>query len=303
MKPDDSTATVDPVATPPVIEAKAVWDDTVRQVKRLQELKSQRAVSDSEFDQAKSAADVAEARYASAVNSVREKIAEVDVAAADLALARQRLSDATSTAPFDGIVRARLVAPGTYVQVGEPLIELVRNSVLRFRGSLPERYARQMKVGQQLTLHVESLQEPVVAAISRISPSLTENNRSLMFEADVPNATHSLRSGLFAEATLELDPNAQAVVIPQAAVVRFAGIEKVWRVEHGQTQDVVVQLGRQNKTDVEILGGLALGDVIVADGSEGRIATVTSPMPVADRKPTEISEHDTKTTPSGSNRP
>jgi RND family efflux transporter MFP subunit len=275
LKADDDVAALDPLNAPPVREAKAVWDESRQRLDRLRQLRAENAVSSADVEQAEAAERVAEARYASAQNGVREKIALIGVQTAELGLARQRLADAVVLAPFDAAVRSRQVAPGTYVQVGQPLVELVRTSTLRFRGAIPERYAQAMRIGQQVSLRIETIDEPRVVSVTRISPALDEFSRSLVFEAEVDNPGAQLRSGLFAEAEVVLDPEARALVIPASAIVRFAGVEKVWKLTDGTCGETVVQLGRQTEDQVEIISGLAAGDVILVEGSEGRVARVT----------------------------
>ncbi len=65
----------------------------------------------------------------------------IGVQAAQLELAKQRLIDTTTLAPADGVIQSRMVSKGTYVQTGQALCVLVENKKLRFRASVPERYA------------------------------------------------------------------------------------------------------------------------------------------------------------------
>ena len=275
LRPEDDVAALDPINAPPVREAKAVWDEARQRLDRLHQLQEQSAVSSADVEQGEAGERVAEARYASAQNGVREKIALIGVQTAELAMARQRLQEAETLAPFDGFVRNRLVAPGTYVQIGQPLIELVRTSTLRFRGTIPERYAQAMQIGQTVTLQIESIPEPRQATVTRISPALDEYSRSLLFESQIDNHDSQLRSGLFAEAEVVLDEAAERIVVPASAIVRFAGVEKVWTVTDGTCQEMVVRVGRENGNYVEILEGLSAGEVILIDGSAGRVARVT----------------------------
>ena len=157
LKPEADTASLDPLNAPPAREAKAIWDESVQRVKRLRQLREQNTVSSAELEQGEAAERVAEARYASALNGVREKIALIQVNAAEAGLAQQRLNDAVTPAPFDALVRNRMVAPGTYVQVGQALIELVRTSTLRFLGAIPERYAQALEIGQDVRLKIQSI--------------------------------------------------------------------------------------------------------------------------------------------------
>lgn len=279
LMPGQSAEILDPPNAPPSREAKAVWDEAIANTNRLRQLRQQQAVSDAQFDQALSSERVAEARYASALNGVREKLAEIAVKTAELALAQQKLRDGITLAPFSGEVQARFVAPGTFVQIGQPLVALVRTGTLRFRGSLPERYAQRIAVGQSVTLRFESSNQPLTVKVTRVSPALDEVTRSLTFEASLDNRDGALRPGLFAEAELVLDPNASAVVVPASAVVEFAGAEKVWKVIGGQAQEQPVRIGRRTDEGYEIREGLAAGDIILVQGKEGRVARVEAASP------------------------
>jgi RND family efflux transporter MFP subunit len=279
LKPGEAPEKMNPEDAPPSREAKAVWDEARTQRERLAELRKRNAASEVEFEQAAAAERVAEARYASALNGVREKLAQISVRSAELALARQNLAEAVTAAPFKAKVQSRLVAPGTYVQVGQLLVALVRTGVLRFQGAIPERYAQQLAVGQQVILQIESIPEPYRVEITRISPALNEASRSLLFEASIDNPDGKLRPGLFAEAELVLDPEATALVVPPSAVVEFAGTEKVWKVVDGMAVEQTVQVGRRTDTGLEVTKGLVVGDIILRDGKHGRVAPVEPAVP------------------------
>jgi RND family efflux transporter MFP subunit len=280
LAPASPVESLKPESAPPVREAKAVWEEVIARIERLKPLAARNAVTKDELEQALADEGVASAKYSAAVNGVREKIALIGVRAAELSVAQQRMDDTTIHAPFEGLVQQRHVAPGTYLQVGDAVATLVRTSTLRFRGTIPERHAYRLAVGQQVTLHIESVPQPLVASITRISPNVEEMNRSLAFEAEVPNADGRLRAGLFAEAEVVVDAEAVALVVPRSAIVEFAGAEKVWKLVEGVAQEQTVQTSRRDDKVVEIVGGLAAGDAILVQASEGRVARidpVTSP--------------------------
>lgn len=267
---------LDPFQAPPVREAKAIWSESKATASRLRQLRTQQSVTEAQLDQADSAERVAEARYASALNSVREKIALIQVKSVELALAKQESEDAISLAPYEGYVQSRFIAPGTYVQAGQPLITIVRTGTLRFRGTLPERYAQRVAVGQFVSINVESVPNPLQVQITRVSPALDETTRSLTFEADVDNRDGAFRPGLFAEAQLTLDADSKAIVVPASAVVEFAGAEKVWKVVDGRAVEQHVKIGRRNDAEYEIREGLRVGDKILIQADVGRLAIVNA---------------------------
>lgn len=274
LRPEDPAEKLDPLMAPPVREARAVLDEIRTRVNRLRQLREKNAVTQDELEQAVASEGVADARYASAINGVREKIAQISVQAAELSLAQENLTNTTIYAPFKGLIHERHVARGTFLQAGEPVVTLVRTSVLRFRGQMPERHAHRLAIGQQVTLHIEAMEQPQIAHITRISPVVDEASRALAFEAAVDNSAGHLRTGLFAEADVVVDPGARSLAIPAGAVHEFAGVEKVWKVVEGVATEHVVRTARRDAEAIEIVDGLATGDAILRDAAQGKVARV-----------------------------
>lgn len=279
LKPGDPLEKLNPDNAPPVREARAVWDEATQSLERLKLLSKRDAVSASELENAESAERVASARFSSAQNAVREKIALISVQSALRDLAHQRLTETTIRAPFRGLVESRVVAPGTYVQPGQTLLTLSDTSVLRYRGSVPERYAQQLKLGQEIKIEFDLSDQVRTVHITRISPSLDPTNRSLVFEANIDNSDGKLRSGLFGEGIITIDPDAKGIAIPLSALVRFAGVDKVWKIVDGKTKEQPVTLGRQQDDLIEIRSGVKVGDQLLVMGKDGK-AGKFEPTPI-----------------------
>ncbi|XZE21029.1 efflux RND transporter periplasmic adaptor subunit [Pirellulaceae bacterium SH449] len=266
----DPVEQLDPENSPPVQEAKALLDESIQSLTRLVILATGDAITKSDLELAESAERVARARYQSSLNAVREKIAMISVQAAQRDLAYEQLRETKITSPFEGVVQARMVAPGTFVQAGQSLLAIVRNKQLRFRTSVPERYAHMLKLGQRLTINFDLSRQVREGVVSRINPNLDPTNRSLGYEVDLDNSDGSLRSGLFGEAVIELDPTTTTIAVPQRSILRFAGVDKVWKVnEQGEVSERVVLLGAKRGDLVEIRNGLSEGETILLDASLG----------------------------------
>lgn len=274
---DEANDSLDPENSPPVRQERAIWDEAKASLERATNLKKQGAISQGEFDIVASAQRVAEARYAAALNAVREKIAMIAVKRVELSLAQQRLADAIIRAPFDGRVLNRRIAPGGYISAGDAVATLVRTNPIWFRGSLPERYASRLQTGLEIQIRITASDQPLVAEVTRISPSLDMASRSLSFEVKIDNPQQQIRAGVFASAEVVLDPEAKSLVIPESAVMAFAGSEKVWKLVDGIAQQLEISSGVRRDGFVEVVEGLALGDEILMDASIGRVAKVTSP--------------------------
>jgi RND family efflux transporter MFP subunit len=232
---------------------------------RALNLFKQELISRSDLDAAEAAFQVADARYQDAMEDARSRQGLLAQRTAELNIARQQLSDSMLTAPFDGMIRERKVSIGDYVTVGEPVVTLVRVHPLRLRLAIPERDSVGVRVGQPVKLTVEGDPGDHTGHVARISPAISEDNRTLLVEAEVPNQDGRLRPGAFARANIETLASEPAVLVPVSAVVSFAGIDKVMGVEAGKAVEKRVRTGRREGDRVEILEGVVAGDPIVVE--------------------------------------
>lgn len=269
LYPDDPDSKLDPLKSPPVVLEAALVKEAKSNLERANVLFQRNAFSGEELEQRKALLSVAEARFQSALNAVREKITNLGVLRAQLELAEEALKESQLVAPFDGIVEARRVAEGEYVQVGQAAIRLVRIDPLRFRATVPERQAGDVKAGQDLTIRIEGRAEPLLAKITRVSPALDLASRSLLIESDLPNPDLELRSGLFAEGEIIVDTESQTLAIPQSAIEEFAGVEKVWLVTDGAAKEKRIFTGRRDGYLVEVLQGLNVDDRVIQQSDLG----------------------------------
>ncbi len=217
----------------------------------------------------------AESRWQAALEEVANRQAALQQRRAALALARAELADARITAPFDGAVAARLASPGDYLAEGAPLARLVRLDPVRLRLEVSERDAPAVRVGQTVRVELEALGRPIDGLLARLGPEIGAQNRVLWAEAELENPDGSLRPGSFARAEIVLDAEARALVVPRDALVRFAGVDKVFAVEDGRAVEKQVQVGRVAPARVEILQGLVAGEEVVLSpgdlASEARV--------------------------------
>ena len=262
---DGPIRTVDPAETAVVKQAAANLTQAQLTRDRMARLLEQQLIPQSDFDAAQAALQVAEGRHQEAIETARTRQALVGQRMSELDIARQALRDSVVTAPFDGMIRERLAGVGDYVAVGQPVVTLVRVNPLRLRLEVPEREAAGVRGGQPVRLTVEGDPGTHEGNVARISPSIREDSRTLLVEAEVPNPGGRLRPGSFAKAEIVTQANEPAVLVPTSSVVSFAGIEKVLGVADGKAVEKRVKTGRRSGDRVEILEGAAAGDLVVVE--------------------------------------
>src|SRR5947209_1220886 len=247
-----------------VRQARAVLDQERDNLKRAAALVEQGVVPRAEYDTASANFKVAQGKYQDAVEEVRNRQGLLAQRRTELALARQALADTTIAAPFDGIVQEKRASVGEYLAAGAPVVTVVRVNPLRFRGEVPEREAASVRAGQPVRVTVEGDARLYAGRIVRLSPTINQQNRVLVVEAEISNPG-SLRPGGFAHAEIVTNSGDTAVTVPASAVVTFAGIEKVITVEDGKAREKPVTTGRRADTWTEVLSGVGIGEPVVVD--------------------------------------
>lgn len=268
LRPGDATDAVDPEQTAVVKQAKARLVEATARRARAQALFEEQLLPQADLDAAEAAYQVAESQYQDAHDEALNRHGVLAQRRSELDLAHQQLVDSVLVAPFAGAVRERHASAGQYVGAGQPVVTLVRTHPLRLRLAVPERAAARVRVGQAVRVAVEGDPRAYGGRVARVSPAIDESDRTLKVEAEVPNDDGALRAGAFVDAEIVTAADRPVVLAPAAALVSFAGIEKVLTVEEGKAVEKRVRTGRRAGDRVEIVEGLQGGElVIVAPGN------------------------------------
>lgn len=195
-------------------------------------------------------------------------LAQLRVDEAQLEVAKTLLNKMTIRAPFDGIIGLRNVSPGDYVTTGQDLVELTDISQMKVEFSLPETALSQIKTGQTISLNVSAYPKTAFSGeIYAIAPVVDPRSHNIKVKARVNNETGQLRPGLFSKITILLGSEADALLIPEEAIIPNNGTFLVMRMdENNNVAMVPVTLGMRKKDQVQILTGLKADDIIVTAG-------------------------------------
>ena len=229
-----------------VAQMKAEHDLAVANFKRSEDLASRKFISSSAQETAASNAQVAEAK---------------------LKLAQARLSKMRIIAPFDGVVGIRGVSVGDYVKDGADLVNVEDVRILKVDFRLPERNLTQIKVGQGIEVVADALPgERFAGTIDAINPRVDANGRSLEIRAKLENTAGKLRPGMFVRVRVIVGERANALLVPEEAIVPQGADFYVYKVVDGQARRVPVRIGVRRDARVEIVEGLVAGDQVVTAG-------------------------------------
>jgi membrane fusion protein (multidrug efflux system) len=209
----------------------------------------------------------AEAQLSADQGAVKAADAQVRQREAGLDLGKKRLGDTTVPSPIAGLVARRHVAVGEFVKDNTPLFTVVAIDPLKYTGTVPERFAPDLRVGQEVRLQVDAYAgRTFPGRVTRIAPVVDMQTRTLALEAQVPNRPALLKPGFFARGLVLTRQQAQAAFVPAEAVAYVVGISKVFVVADGKAAERQVKTGLREGGQVEILDGVKPGDVVAVSG-------------------------------------
>jgi membrane fusion protein (multidrug efflux system) len=238
---DSARATLD--------QARARLANSQADFERLNELKRQGLISPQQFDKTSATLQVDQADLESAEKA--------------LALARKKLDDTAIRAPFGGAVQKRMASLGEYVMPGKQLYQIIATDPIKLHCPIPERFVPMAKVGMPVKVAVDA--RPGITytgKITRIAPALDEASRTLLVEAEVPNPEGVLKPGFFAHVTIDLGQD-RALFVPNSAILRYAGVARVFVVTNGVARSREVETGTTEGGFIEITKGLNAGERVI----------------------------------------
>jgi len=220
---------------------------------------------------------------------VRVAASEVAQTKSALDQAKLNLRDAYVRAPFPGIIQTRTVQTGQYIPVGTVMATLVRRDPLLLRFKVPERDAARLAVGMTANFRVREATSDFASKIVHVAASADESSRMVDLTAEIVGGDNPmLRPGAFAEVTVPVSTAQTAPVIPQTAVRPSERGFLAYVVENNVAVERVLTLGmRTADGSVEVLTGLAAGEVLVVRGAEALRNGVPVRLDQAAGKPTE----------------
>jgi membrane fusion protein (multidrug efflux system) len=189
------------------------------------------------------------------------------VAQADLELTTARLDKAEIRAPFTGVLGLRLVSVGDFVKEGQDMVNLEQIDPLKVDFRVPEIYLSQVQAGQSLQIMLDAMPgRTFEGKVFAINPLLDAAGRAIVIRAQLPNDAGKLRPGQFARVRLFTKANADALTVPEQAVVPAGDEFYIFRVVEGKAQRVKVDLGQRRDGLVEVVRGLTANDTVITAG-------------------------------------
>jgi cobalt-zinc-cadmium efflux system membrane fusion protein len=254
-----------------LIAAAGVLEFTTRNLARLKQLYTTKAISQKDLEQAVSDQQTAEGNVRAGRDSVRlfgKSEAEID------SIIAKRMADPILVvpSPISGRITARNAAPGLYVQPGNaPAPFAVADvSTMWMLANVAETDSPDFKVGQEVKVRIMAFPSRVFdGRISTISSTVDPNTHRVWVRSEVADPQHELRAGMFATFVIRTADPVRAVAIPLDGVVREGdGTMTVWiTADRRRFTKRTVRIGLQQDGYRQILEGLQPGELVATEGA------------------------------------
>jgi Cu(I)/Ag(I) efflux system membrane fusion protein len=165
------------------------------------------------------------------------------------------------------VVEKRVVE-GTAVKAGERLLRLADLSRVWVEAYVYEYELPFVDAGMQAQVRLPNLPGQVlVGRVSYVSPVIEDDTRTARVRVELDNPQGLIRPMSYAEVDLSASAG-DRVMVPAAAVI-YAGDSRIVFVDlgDGYFEPRRVQTGLRNAAEIEILEGLAAGEIAVTSGN------------------------------------
>ena len=182
----------------------------------------------------------------------------------------EQINKTTISAPFSGIVTAKLTEEGAFAAPGIPLLQITDISSLKFTINVPEQELSQFETNQQYALSADTYPETVLSGKVTMTGSNANMGHSFPVQFSLNNTTDlKIKSGMFGKVLpigMKNDDEKMSLIIPASAIVGTNIQPQVYLVKNGKAmlQNITTSTRFQNK--VQVSGGLTEGDVIITNG-------------------------------------
>jgi membrane fusion protein (multidrug efflux system) len=229
-------------------EARAHLAEQERELRRIEGLVASRSLSANQLDERRTLRDVARAR---------------------LEAAEAALRDRNIHAPFAGVLGLRGPSPGSLLTPQSIVTTLDEIAILRLDFPVSSLLLSKLRPGLELNATTPALsQERFSGTVTGIDSRVNPVDRSVKVRARLDNSALRLKPGLLMNVEL-LDERREALVIPESAVIHYQREHYVFLVV-GESEKRVerrdITVGLRVPGFVEVLSGLAAGDVVVTEG-------------------------------------
>lgn len=232
------------------------YNDAKRDFERAKTLKEEGAISDQQYEKLKTAYETLKTNY--------ERV----------------LENTQLRAPFSGVITAKYFNDGELflmtpsgARAVPAILYLMDISNLKVKISVNESDSYKLKIGQKAEITNDNLpNEKFYGVITRISPVVDPNTKTVSVEIKVPNSGWKIRAGSFVRVEINLGERNE-LVIPTSSILTdpISGRNFVYVYDKGIAKRVFIVVGKQVNEFTVVKSGLKENDSVIIEGQQNLV--------------------------------
>jgi len=223
-------------------QTESVYKNAEKTYNKMKYLFEQGAVSEIQYDGARTDFEVARANF-----EVARQLVEIQ-------------------SPIDGTVTSIAVRRGDNLSQGQVVATVATTQRLRVRFEVKSGDVHLMKVGDTVHVTSESANRTAAGVVRSVAQSADPFTRAFEVEAMFDNADHAFRPGTFVRIELTVESLKDVLAIPRASVLATSDGNIVYVVSNGAVARKMIELGMEMEGKVVVESGLVPGDTLVTLG-------------------------------------
>jgi len=227
---------------------------------RIQALHEAGAVSDQQLEASRAA-------YEALIAGSAE--ASVAQAEAGLMAARNALDKCIITAPINGIVGTISLSLGDTANPAAVAAIVSNTGQLEVEVMVSETEVSYIQKGSPVDVVVRAVrEEPFPGQVESIASVADPIKRNYPVKVSLPNTEGQIKSGMFAELTIDTMSKQGILTVPVGAVIPKGGQDIVYLVDgESRAQVAEITTGIKNDQYIEIVSGLTAGQEVIVKGN------------------------------------
>ena len=171
-------------------------------------------------------------------------------------------------APYDGVVTRRLVSPGAYVRLGDPVVALIDDSALEIEADVPVEQLGALETGATIDGVIAGKRKTAtVRAVVPEENPLTRT-RAVRFTPTFEEDPGDLAVAQSVTLYIPIGLAREVTTVSKDGVIQRPNGAMVFLVKDAQATPQPVRLGAAVDGRFEVLDGLGDGDLVVVRGNE-----------------------------------
>ena len=181
--------------------------------------------------------------------------------------AQDEVASLNVIAAIDGVVQEMPLEPGQRISIGSNIAKLAKQDDLIAELQIPERQIRDVAIGQ--TAIIDTRRNKIQGIVNRIDPAVSNGTVKVdvVFKAPLPSEA---RPDLSIDGNIQISHLSNTLYVSRPAFAQSQSTSVLYKLstDGSKAQKVAVNFGVGSAAQIQILGGLNVGDeVILSDHS------------------------------------